>query len=66
MEEKEILLTKDEYKTLRAAEVYKNSRLSFDLVMYQILVCADIVNKEKAFDKIMDKFKEVENIENQA
>lgn len=66
MEEKEILLTKDEYKTLRAAEVYKNSRLPFDIMMYQILVCADIANKEKAFDKIMDKFKEVENIENQA
>lgn len=66
MEEKEILLTKDEYKTLRAAEVYKNGRLPFDIMMYQILVCVDIVNKEKAFDKIMDKFKEVENIENQA
>lgn len=64
MEEKEVLLTKDEYKTLRAAEDYKNSHLTFDITMYQILVCADIVNKEKAFDKIMDKFKEVENIEN--
>lgn len=65
MEGKEFLVTENEYKALRAAEDYKNSRVLFDIMMYNILVLKDIVDKEKAFDKIMDKFREVENIENQ-
>lgn len=63
MEGKEILVTENEYKVLRAAEDYRNSRVLFDIMMYHILMCVDIVDKEKAFDKIINRFKEVENIE---
>lgn len=63
MERKEILVTELEYNNLRAAEDYKNSRVLFDIMMYNILALKDIVDKEKAFDKIINKFKEAENIE---